>query len=256
MAPPALCKQDAESCQGKFGCFDQIYVADADGASPIRVSPPYRDDSGPGCSTAPISWSPDGTRLLFTHISNDAPSNVAILTLKTGAVQRLRLPGLEHGAAWGKPGIAYVDSAGRIRVVEPSPGGLLFTIEPHAELGTLALAWSNRGDLATIQGKRIVIYSGTGRRLADFSGATRTQAPALGSNLVWSPDGHRLLVCLDPFGGLSAEAHQKLVDTRQKRDRYPALVPYLVNADGTHWRRFQLPNPEKKESLCSATSWR
>ncbi|HZS31001.1 MAG TPA: hypothetical protein VFA37_07070 [Gaiellaceae bacterium] len=271
MPPAAICREDAETCGGKYGCVDEIYVADSAGGPPMQVSPAYSDSSGnTGCSTGPLGWSPDGKQLLITRSSATAPSNLAILTLATGAVEPLHVPDLGSGnAAWGKPGIAYVyartvrthrppygHTIYEFRVVAPSPGGLRFVIPIKSETGSYNLAWSSRGELATIQGKRLVVYSSSGRRVADFSAPQRREAPALGSTLVWSPDGDRLLVCIDPYGGLSAKAHRTLVNSRQKRDRYPAPVPYVVDRDGTHWQRLRLPNPGKKETLCSASSWR
>lgn len=261
MVPPAVCKQDSETCGGKFGCVDEVFVSSSNGSDVRQVSPPYRDSSNnQGCSTA-ASWSPDGRQLLIERYSSTAPPNLALLTLKTGAVRPLHLPDAGHAATWGKPGIAYVSehdtrssTTTEIRLVDPSTGRLKFVIPVETGNGIHPLAWSSRGELATIEGKRIVIYSSTGRKVADFAAPRSREAPA--SPLVWAPGGTRLLVCLDPFGGLSPKAHQKLVNTAAKRSRYPAPVPYLVNRDGTQWQRFQLPDPQKNESVCSATSWR
>lgn len=259
MEPPSICRSEAGEC-GKFGCEDQVYVSRG-GGQPQRVTPDYIDSGGNhGCSTAPISWSPDGTQLVFLRISNIDPQSLAIVSLKTGAVQPLHVGGVAYApVVWGKQGIAYIDTAtNQIRVVAPSSGGLRFAISlDHSDPGgDFALAWSSHGELATIEGKQIVIYSSTGRRVEDFSAPLKREAPILASPLLWSPNGARLLLCIDPFGGLSFKARQKLIDTRQKRDRYPAPVPYLVDRDGTHWQKLQLPNPQKKETLCNATSWR
>ncbi|HLX32966.1 MAG TPA: hypothetical protein VKR79_09410 [Gaiellaceae bacterium] len=272
MVSPALCKQDAETCGGKFGCVDEVWVASSTGAVPRTVSPPYRDSSNnPGCSTAP-SWSPNGKQLVFERISDTAPPNFAILTLGTKALRRLpvRAEGIGGAPAWGRPGIAYIHTtrihhpvsgevADQIRVVDPATGSLKFSIRLNwrkAGDNFGYLAWSSRGELAAVEGKRIVVYSSTGRKVADFGAPRSQEAVALTSPLVWSPDGKRLLVCVDPFGGLSVKAHQKLVNTAAKRSRYPAPVPYLVNPGGARWQRFELPNPKEKETVCSATSWR
>jgi len=52
MVPPAACKQDSETCGGKFGCADQGFVASSNGSEVRQVSPPYRD-SRTACSTRP-----------------------------------------------------------------------------------------------------------------------------------------------------------------------------------------------------------
>lgn len=267
MEPPALCQAEADEC-GQFGCEDQVYVSRA-GGPPERVSPEYRDSSGnEGCSDAE-SWSPDGRRLLILRQSLSAPSHLAILDPLTEAVQPLHLPDVGYGAAWGKPGIAYVyarttrihrspysHTTYEIRIVSPRTGKPRFVIALSPLNAPSGLAWSAQSELATIQRNRVVIYSSTRRRVADFAGPRYPEAPARGSGVVWSPSGKRLLVCVDQFGGLSPKAREAHLDTQKKRDRYPPLVPYVVDRNGTHWRRLELPHPQPRETACSATSWR
>jgi len=256
MVPPAVCGQDAETCGGKFGCVNQLYVASTDGGRPRRVSPVYYTGGDEGCSFDP-SWSPDGTRLVFERASVDGADNLAVLSLKTGTVEPLHTEG--EDAVWGKPGIAYLHMhAGRtnteIGLMNPSTRRWSVLVDLRPAAGSLS--WSARGDLATEQGRRIVVYSSSGRRIASFAPPLHTQAPA---GVVWAPSGRQLLVCIDPIGGLSGRARTQRLQARRKRDHLyhpPAATPFVVDADGTHWRRLPLSGAEPLEAGCTATSWR
>jgi hypothetical protein len=163
MPPPADCgPEDGETCGDKFGCVEEIFVANPDGSHARQVT---SDSSGQSCSTDP-SWSPDGTRLVVErwHVSSD--STLAVLSLST-----LRLRGLPLHAryvVWGKPGIAYVDNIGVISLLNPDTG----VSKPIATDSATSLAWSSRGELAATEGKRIIIFSSNGRRLEEFVAPT------------------------------------------------------------------------------------
>jgi dipeptidyl aminopeptidase/acylaminoacyl peptidase len=253
MEPPALCKSEGDECGGKFGCEDQVYVS-RDGGPPVRVTPDFVQDGNQGCS-AVGAWSPDGKRLLIGRGSCCGPSRSAVLALATGRVTPLNAPSV----AWGKLGFASVEN-GRLVLTDPS-SGTSRTLARLPRDGPTAgsVVWSSHGALATEFEHSILVYSSTGRLVARLR-FPRHAAGAY-SGLLWSPDGKQLLVCVNPWGGLSRRAIGRLQAARRHRhiDYLPRPVPYLVNPSGGQWRKLApvvVRGGPPGAPGCAATSWR
>ena len=103
--------------------FD-VYVVERDGSGRVQVSGP---DLAPGAgSFPPLEWSPDGTRVAFTHFNPQPLANELYVSLATGVGGRTRVhPVLATGGnllsfAWAPDGsrIAYVADQTTDNVIE------------------------------------------------------------------------------------------------------------------------------------------
>jgi uncharacterized protein YjdB len=83
------------------------------------------------------TWSPDGERIAFVRVY-DEETDITIVTLATGATERLQLPGRQWGPAWSQDGghIAYwqpIDTAGATAIYTVRADGTnvrLHTVDP------------------------------------------------------------------------------------------------------------------------------
>jgi Tol biopolymer transport system component len=97
----------AFSTVSRAGTTSAIWTMNADGSGKQQ-----RTSSPDGFDTEP-TWSPDGSRIAFSRIYA-GDRELAILTLATGDVQRISLPGAQWHPAWSPDGghIAFWQPAG------------------------------------------------------------------------------------------------------------------------------------------------
>lgn len=179
-----------------------IYVMRSDGKK-VRM---LTDDS----ENVVLSWSPDGRQIVY-----ERSDGLVIVDVPTG--HERTLPGAFRGvaAAWGEPGIAYVDSDRGIKLMNPRTGRSLFMAHGDFRPG---LAWSPSGVLAVHKLNRILFLSPSGRVLGqlpqrpgyveDFEGVGPGCSP------VWSPNGKQILETANSgvvwIGTLSTKHWQRL----------------------------------------------
>lgn len=167
------------------GCPGSIVVADADGANPRVLITPGGDNYADNRPT----WSPDGTKILFSLWSFSRPRELYVIPAAGGAPQNLHIESDE--AAWGPSRIAYVDYSSE-------PASLWTALPDGSDKQKIAVGplnptlgdpvWSRDGRLAcAVGGSAVVIVSGGTMR--------RVRLPFDGiSSLGWSPDGKRFVV--------------------------------------------------------------
>jgi Tol biopolymer transport system component len=155
------------SCKG---CPQTIWVARADGTDPHELTEPQdcRYDGSP-------SWSPDGTRILFSRSSCDVPGELMTLPAAGGTPKDLHVQATQ--AAWGPTRIVW----GSNRAFAP--------------------AWSSDGGLATSQGRNGVTISANGTK--QFLVLPFAQVVSL----AWSPDGSRFVVAARPKEGATFDVY-------------------------------------------------
>jgi len=173
-----------ESCKG---CPGSLVVANADGSNPHVLTTPtgLADYADTGAS-----WSPDGTKIVFSRWSFSDPGQLFVVPATGGAAQSLHIQA--DSAAWGPARIAYVDNSSRpaslwTALPDGSDRQRVAQASGHAAFGDPA--WSRDGRLAYIVGRpgAVTIVSGAVRQ--------RVQLPFKEiASLGWSPDGTRFVV--------------------------------------------------------------
>lgn len=165
-----------------------IYVMHADGGDVRRLT---HDSARPSVVEAvEPSWSPDGKEIVYVRGAMlSAGARLVVISVGTG--HERALPASGTFAAWGKPGIAYTPNGvpGVIKLLNPATGSSRIFIPYAGSIG--GFAWSPRGELAVLEGNRVVLYSSSGRRVGGFRLAAPPGEPC---GVEWSPDGTRLLI--------------------------------------------------------------
>jgi len=207
-----------DSC---IGCPGSIVVADADGSNP-RV---LITSNGDGAGVNRPTWSPDGTKILFSLWSLSA-RELYMIPAAGGAPQNLHIESDE--AAWGPSRIAYVDSS--------SDPASLWTALPDGSnkqkvtVGPLDPtlgdpAWSRDGRLACVVGPSTVVIASGGT-------TRRVQLPFDGiSSLDWSPDGTRFVVAGFRKGTAVDDVYTVRIDGTGLR-----RLAHNLRAYGASWR--------------------
>jgi len=193
-----------------FSCRGQICTMNGDGGAQYRLThDTHTVDGYP-------SWSPDGSRLVFTAGLGD---KTVLYTMNADGSDRERLTpslGDDAMAAWSPDGgtIALDDNlSGRIELMNADGSGRRPLTSGEASLPT----WSP-------DGSKLAFVSGNGRNLALTSGDVYViNADGSGQRLLtrngtfpaWSPDGGRIAFL------------------RNTRHRSSHVGVWIMNADGT-----------------------
>jgi len=192
------------------GCPDSLWTATADGSGAHALT----TETDGHWDVAP-TWSPDGTRILFTHQTFTA-SGLRIVPAAGGAATTF--PGIGSYASWGPSLLAVVrpDVAPTLVQTERPDGSGATTVAKDGGALMGSLAWSRDGRLAYLRTDdhghlQLVVV---GRTPLPLGGLV---VPPRQSGLAWSPDGTRLA-----FEGRDAEGVSDI---------------WIVDADGTHLTR-------------------
>ncbi len=197
-----------QSCKG---CPGSLVVAAADGSSPrVLVTP---QESTGAYAESGASWSPDGTRILYTEWNFSIPAKLFVVPAAGGPPVNLHIDGGD--AAWGPTRIAWIDSfhsPATVWTANPDGSGQQQVATGTGTEELLGPAWSSDGRLAFVEGRSTVgIVSG--------GSVSKVALPFLAVGSVrWSPDGTRFVVAARAAG---------------------TAVPdiYTVRTDGTDVRR-------------------
>jgi hypothetical protein len=184
---------------GRLGA--EIYVMDADGANPTRISPEGAYDASP-------TWSPDGSRIAFEHRADDQGIG-HIFVMNADGTNRTQLTSNRQpnsSPAWSPDGqrIAYetyADTAGDdgwdiFLINADGTNRVRLTTDPGFDYGP---EWSPDGG-------RIVFNTSGGLCVVDVDGTNLVRLTP-GGGPAWSPDGTLIafsrstLLYVDPWGG-------------------------------------------------------
>ena len=176
-----------------------IWLIDADGGSPRLLARAQVLDT--------ISWSPDGTQIVFAEPGEHAP-RLSLVSVIGGALSPLPTPGPAAGPAWSPRAdliayvesqtrvnapavvrVQFVDSAGRPQMIPvfqpPNNGNGMLAWQPG---GRALAAVGNSGSLPSVAW---LIEPGNvtfARKISDFPADTRIRG------LAWSHDGATLIL--------------------------------------------------------------
>ena len=218
---------------------EDVYLMRPDGTSVRQLT------HDPAHRVVSPSWSPDGSQIVFERLIENSPYYIlAVVSARTGAERSLHVAGLYP--TWGKPGVAYKSDAGPIMLLNPATGRSKVFVASSDNV--YPFAWSNRGDLAVMQGSfghtAIATYSARGRALTRFQ-LRLPYSEVCGVS--WSPGGTRLLLTVK---GLLTVRNRLFHGHGPPLDKYAGLwTTTLAGKDRQRLLRFQ-PN-----GSCQ-TSWR
>jgi Tol biopolymer transport system component len=203
------------SCKG---CPLSLWVADADGSHRRQLTNPAEQFDG-----SP-SWSADGKRIVFARSSPSSPGALFTIPAAGGVPRSLRLPASE--VAWGPSRIAYVVYGPRSEEVwtaAPDGSRKRLIMSRLARVGSLA--WSRRGRLGFVIGKRTAVVAAGGK-------LHKVALPfAAVASLAWSPDGTRFVVTAIPAGGAALDVYTVRIDGSGRK-----RLTNNMNAIGASWR--------------------
>ena len=101
-----------------------------------------------------LSWSPDGTQLVFAAPNGDAPG-LSVVDAATGKITALKTPRAATGPTWSRDNvIAYIEPRGGnvgafIQLIrptgEPVPSSPLDTLGSSPQIGNGTIVWSPDG---------------------------------------------------------------------------------------------------------------
>jgi Tol biopolymer transport system component len=221
---------------GEGRIVGQIFVMNADGSNPVRLSNEPMYDDYP-------DWSPDGSRIVFSrHWGSDY--GIHVMDANGSNLARLTTGGMDFQPRWSPDGerIGFLSSrggpstwGGRIRIHVMDRDGSNITPLPVPEdviRDVTSFAWSpDRSKIAFGYDDSIYLMNAVGA-----PGFTRLADPQdrFDGTPVWSPDGQFIAFTTGrehPGGGSNV---------------------FIVNADGT-----QLQNLTRNEGFTNVvTSWR
>jgi Tol biopolymer transport system component len=154
-----------------------------------------------------ISWSPDGTRIVYAEPGDDAP-RLSIVNVATGGVSPLHTRGPAAGPAWSPRAdlIAYIESQARgnapavvrLQFVDSAGGPQAIPVFQPENNGNGVLAWQpdgrtlaavgNPGSLPSVAWIVEPGNAGFVRKITDFPADTRIRG------VTWSHDGTSLIL--------------------------------------------------------------
>ncbi len=171
--------QTGLSCKG---CPGSIWIADADGAN-ARLLVPGSEASLE--SELSPSWSPDGTRILFTRASPAEAPSLFVVPAAGGTPTNLNISG--YYASWGPARIAWIDigtNPTSIWTAKPDRTGR----QKISEGQVSSPAWSPDGRLAYLEGAATAV-------IVNGASTQKVQLPFTeATSLAWSPDGSHFVV--------------------------------------------------------------
>ena len=189
------------SCKG---CPGSIWIADADGAN-ARLLVPGSEASLE--SELSPSWSPDGTRILFTRASPAEAPSLFVVPAAGGTPTNLNISG--YYASWGPARIAWIDigtNPTSIWTAKPDGTGR----QKISEGQVSSPAWSPDGRLAYLDGAATAV-------IVNGASTQKVQLPfAEATSLAWSPDGTRFVVGARAAGA-RCPGHLHAPDRRNRR---------------------------------------
>jgi TolB protein len=182
------------------GCPGSIWVADADGGNARLLVP--GNEANYESEIAP-SWSPDGTRILFTRAGANFQPTLFVVPAAGGTPMNLHLSG--YASSWGPTRIAWIDTG-----TNPTS---LWTAKPDgsdrqeiAEGEVNSPAWAADGRLAYLDGfSTAVIVSGASTQKVHLPFERVT-------SLSWSPDGTRFVVGAQAAGTAASDIYTLRTD--------------------------------------------
>lgn len=180
--------------------LEQLYVADADGSNPRRITEIANGTSYP-------DWSPDGSKVVFTNGSH-GPAVIYVVNADGSGLQRLTFDqeATEESPVWSPDGsqIAFAhhpnEGSGGIFIMDDDGNNLrrLTTSEPWIDGSP---AWSP-------DGRKIAFGRAGDIWVINVDGANLTRLaddPHHDEHPVWSPDGSKIAFISNRDGGQPVE---------------------------------------------------
>lgn len=206
-----------------------------------------------------ITWSPDGTRILFSTSSEAAVQRSWILDVKTRRVWRLSGPSI-HAAAWlDEDKILYTSNGGNTSHLVSAESPMKMLTETVTFSGTFALS-PHRDYLASFEGQQ-----GVGQRLhvlplagqAPLSLPEQPTVTVSNQPPIWSPDGRWVAYGAETLATQSEKGPYTLVaDTRGfgETRTLPGLLPIAWSPDSRLLASFGCSEATCTLSLLDAVS--
>ena len=177
----------------------EIYVMDADGSNPVRLTNEPASDEQP-------AWSPDGRRLAFTSL-RDGNWEVHAMDADGGNQTNMtNSPGQDLHPAWSPDGQKIAFHSNR----NGNNNEIYVMDADGSHLENLTNGVANDTDAAwSPDGRRIAFGAGSDVHVMDADGSNRinlTNTPSGDGNPAWSPDGERISFTTDRDGLLEVYA--------------------------------------------------